>query len=125
LTKLLILDDSNVIRQVIRIYLTGLPYQLVMAADAESGLRECRQGNAEAVIADINLPGMSGIDFLKTLRADPDPRLKSLPVVLLTGQKGDALRTEGLLAGANAFVTKPVVGPALREALAEALKGKG
>jgi DNA-binding response OmpR family regulator len=48
-----------------------------------------------------------------------------MPVILLTGEKGESLRTEGLAAGADAFVNKPVVGPKLREAIAEVRKRRG
>jgi CheY-like chemotaxis protein len=123
--KVLILDDSNVVRQVVKIYLAGHDYEVLEAEDAERALQLCRLTNPDIVISDINLPGMSGIEFVTQLRADPSPRLRGLPVVLLTGDKNDSLRADGLRAGANAFVKKPVVGPALREALAEVLKKAG
>jgi len=119
---LLILDDSNVVRQVIRIYLAGVASEFLEAGDAERGLQLCRLMPVDLVIADIKMPGKSGIDFVRAVRADPNARLKALPIVLLTGESSDELRVQGLAAGANAFVKKPVLGPALRDAVAKLLK---
>jgi CheY-like chemotaxis protein len=115
--KILILDDSNVVRQVIKIYLAGLEYELLEADNAERALQTCRSMSLDLVIADIKLPGMSGIEFVTALRAEASARLKALPVVLLTGEKTPELRSAGIQAGAADFVNKPVVGPELREAI--------
>jgi two-component system, chemotaxis family, chemotaxis protein CheY len=122
-SKLLLLEDSPTVREVIKIYLSGGQFEFHEAGDAQRGLQLARLLHVDLVIADIKMPGMSGIEFVRALRADPDERLKRLPVVLLTGEKGGNLRSEGLGAGANAFVEKPVTGPALREAITALLHG--
>jgi phosphoserine phosphatase RsbU/P len=103
------------------VYLAGLEYEVTEADSAEQALKLCRSAAFDALIADVNLPGTNGIGFLKRLRAGPSAKLRDMAVILLTGEKNEDLRAEGLEAGGDAFVTKPVDGPQLRDALATAL----
>jgi two-component system chemotaxis response regulator CheY len=74
-----------------------------------------KTSKVQLVIADINMPGMDGLTFLRRLRADEQPHLRKLPVILLTANKPEEYRARGLAAGANAFLQKPVVSTALVE----------
>lgn len=119
MATILILDDSQTLRLLVRTFLANDLDEFAEATTAEEGLAFCRNKPVDLVIADIGLPGMSGLDFVKTLRVDANPKLTALPVILLTGVR---LRAEGMRAGANAFITKPVDRQKLRETVAEVMK---
>jgi two-component system chemotaxis response regulator CheY len=62
----------------------------------------------DLVIADVKLPGMNGIDFVRKVRAHDLEHVRKVPLVLLTGQTSDAIRSEGMVAGADAVLNKPI-----------------
>lgn len=107
-STLLSIDDSPTVRAVIRIFLKGRPLEVVDAESAERGITVLGLMPINLIIADINMPGMDGIEFVRRLRADSRPNIRSLPVVLLTPERGGDLRQRGVEAGANAFISKPV-----------------
>jgi CheY-like chemotaxis protein len=80
--------------------------ELVTAATAELGVDIARTQRPEVVIMDINLPGMSGIEALRALRADPVT--KGIPVVALTAAASPHDRQRGIQAGFHSYITKPV-----------------
>ena len=114
---ILIIDDSPTIRNIIKVYLMGSQFEFMEAEGGEKGLELVRKGSVELVIADINMPGMDGLTFVRQLRADARPELRGIPVILLTGEKAEALRIQGLKAGANEFIRKPVSSAGLIEAV--------
>jgi CheY-like chemotaxis protein len=118
MATILVLDDSPTIRAALRVHLSVDKHVLHEAANADDGLQTCRTQPIQVVIADIGMPGKSGIEFVKELRADPNPALQALPVILLSAVM---LRAEGMRAGANAFLSKPVDGAKLRETLSTVL----
>jgi CheY-like chemotaxis protein len=74
----------------------------------------------DAVLADIGMPGEDGYVFISGLRASPDGRLRTLPVVAVTAYASRSDRARALAAGFDAHVPKPVSIAALAQALAEA-----
>lgn len=104
----LLVDDSAAIRDVVKIYLMGMPFEFLEADSAERGISVLGVMPVDLVIADVKLPGMNGIDFVKRVRAHELPRVRKVPLVLLTGQTSDAIRTEGMVAGADAVLNKPI-----------------
>ena len=114
-STVLLIDDSSTIREIVKIYLMGRSLEFVDAENAERGVTLLGLMPIKLIIADIKLPGMNGVEFVRKLRGDPRPHIKSLPVILLTGQKAAELKSEGLQAGANAFLEKPITSGALIE----------
>lgn len=109
LTKtVLLIDDSASIRDIVKIYLMGLPFEYLEAESAERGISMLGVVPVDLVIADVKLPGMNGIEFVKRVRAHDLPHVRKVPLVLLTGQTSDAVRTEGMVAGADAVLNKPI-----------------
>ena len=103
--RILIAEDERNIAESLRFLLTRAGHDVCLAADGEEALAMLRRDPPDALVLDLMLPGCSGFDILKELRADPDTR--TLPVLMLTakGQANDRLTAEGL--GVDAFVTKP------------------
>jgi two-component system chemotaxis response regulator CheY len=124
-STLLLIDDSPTIREIIKIYLMGRSLEFVDAENAERGLTLVGLMPIKLIIADIKLPGMDGVEFVRKLRADARPHIRSLPVILLTGQKAADLRQQGLEAGANAFIEKPISSTALNELIGKLLPPPG
>lgn len=107
-TTVLLVDDSPTVRNIVKIYLMNLKVSTVEADDATRALQILRLVPVSLVIADINMPGMDGITFVKEVRASAMPQVRSVPILLLTAEKNADLRQKGTEAGANAFIQKPV-----------------
>ena len=99
---ILIVDDDRDLIDLMRQYLEGEGLVVESAIDYASGLKAALSGNHELVILDVNLPGGSGFELLKELRAE-----SNLPVVLLTARGDSVDRIVGLHIGADDYVPKP------------------
>jgi two-component system, chemotaxis family, chemotaxis protein CheY len=106
--NVLLVDDSPSVRAILQVYLMGLQPSFLEAEDGERALRVLRLSPVDLVIADIQMTPMDGITFVRKLRQDERPRVRDVPVVMLTGDHSEAVREQGLGAGANAFVLKPI-----------------
>ena len=102
INHILIVDDDRDLVDLLRQYLEGEGFVVKAAIDYASGLRAALSGNHELVILDVNLPGGSGFELLKKLRAE-----SNLPVVLLTARGDSVDRIVGLHIGADDYVPKP------------------
>jgi CheY-like chemotaxis protein len=104
----LIVDDSDTIRHILKLYLAKLKLELLEADRAEAGLRMLGTRPVDLVIADFNMPGMNGLEFVRQVRANGRPEVGRVPILLLTGGKAPELERRALEAGASEFVRKPV-----------------
>lgn len=120
-TKILIADDMPTIRDLVKSQLKALGFKnVVEAADGEQALNLLIQHNTpgnqiELVISDWNMPKMSGLEFLKQVRASQD--WAQLPFVLLTSESERDQVTEAILAGVSQYVVKPFAAKAFEEKL--------
>ncbi len=103
--RILVIEDSAVIRRLIEVCLRAADLQIMMREDGPSGLEAVRTESPDLLILDIGLPGMDGWQVLNHLRNDP--ATKSLPVVVLTAHAEEESRRRADEGGADAFVTKP------------------
>lgn len=104
----LLVEDSNTIRHIIKIYLLKLNLDFIEADRAEQGLRLLETHPVNLVIADVHMPGRDGLEFLRRVRAHPRETLRQVPIVMLTGSKSADLEEKALQAGASEFVRKPI-----------------
>lgn len=102
-STVLIVDDERSIRVSLRTILSGLGFEIVEAARGEEALSLVRTARFDAVLLDINMPGMGGIDACRVMRRS-SPRL---PIVMLTVQGSEDRKVEALDAGADDYITKP------------------
>jgi DNA-binding response OmpR family regulator len=102
-SRVLVVDDDATVRDVIGRYLGDAGYRVDLAADGPTGLRAARERNPDAVILDLMLPGLSGLDVCRALRAEDE----RLPIVMLTALGEEDDRVLGLELGADDYVTKP------------------
>ncbi|HEX8436422.1 response regulator [Archangium sp.] len=105
----LLVEDSNTIRHILKVYLMKLDLNFLDADRAEQGLRLLETHPVDLVIADFNMPGgMDGLEFVRRARASERERVRQVPVVLLTGGKAPDLEAKALKAGVSEFVRKPI-----------------
>ncbi len=100
---MLVVDDDATVRDVVGRYLGEAGYQVELAEDGPTGLRAIRARRPDAVVLDLMLPGMSGLEVCQILQRGANP----IPVVLLTALGEEHDRVLGLELGADDYVTKP------------------
>jgi two-component system cell cycle response regulator len=105
LITVLVVDDSLVVRAVVRSRLEEEGYRVVEAVDGVAALDECRQAVPDVVLLDVEMPGIDGREVLRRLKADPG--LADIPVVFLTARIGMADVVDGLRSGAHDYLRKP------------------
>lgn len=115
--KILIVDDSASIRQVVAIALRGAGYEVIDACDGKDALTKLNGDKINLIISDVNMPNMDGITFLKEVKKNP--RYKFTPVIMLTTEAGQEKMAEGRAAGAKAWVVKPFQPPQMLDAVAK------
>jgi two-component system, cell cycle response regulator len=103
--RILVADDSLVVRAVVCDQLEAEGYEVVQALDGELALKECAIAKPDAILLDIEMPGLDGREVLARLKADPE--LSDIPVVFLTGRTSTDDMVAGLRAGAHDYLKKP------------------
>jgi two-component system chemotaxis response regulator CheY len=112
--KILIVDDFSTMRHIIRNILQQLGYCNVTEAEDGATAMDVLQTQAiDFVISDWNMPGMSGLELLKAIRADD--KLRHLPVLLVTAEALKENVVEAVKAGVNGYIVKPFMAETLRE----------
>jgi CheY-like chemotaxis protein len=120
----LIVDDSRTMRTALRMHLLPDAYSFVEAETAERGLTLARLLQPAAAVVDLHLPGMDGIDFVAALRKESSDQLRTLGVVLVTGDELEEHRERARAAGTEALLRKPLVPTVLREAVGQFVRGR-
>jgi CheY-like chemotaxis protein len=103
--KVLIVDDEEVIRKLLRIHLAKLGYEVEEAADGDQALEQLGKDNFDLLICDILMPKKDGWEVIKEVKSNP--RTKNLPVIVLTAKNEDSDMFKGYDLGANYYMTKP------------------
>src|SRR3712207_358663 len=100
----LVADDHSEMRHYFE-RLLAPHWKVDAASDGAEALERARRHPPDLVLADVMMPGLDGFALLRELR--DDPRLRSVPVVLVTARAGEEAAIEGLLAGADDYIVKP------------------
>ena len=103
--KILVIDDSASLRQVVSIALSGAGYEVICAEDGQEALAKLDGRKFHLAICDVNMPVMDGITFVKEAKKLPDYRF--MPIIMLTTESRESRKQEGQAAGAKAWVVKP------------------
>jgi len=103
--RILVVEDEPAIQELIALNLEQAGQQAVMAASAEEGLRRIEEELPDLVLLDWMLPGQSGIELARRLRADA--RTRALPIIMLTARGDEEDKLRGLETGADDYITKP------------------
>lgn len=123
--RVLIVDDFSTMRRIIKNLLSDLGFNnSVEAEDGHSALAVLRQDDAvELVVTDWNMPGMSGIELLRAIRADP--QFRTLPVLMVTAEAKREQIIEAAQAGVNGYIIKPFTAQTLEEKLGKVFERLG
>jgi two-component system chemotaxis response regulator CheY len=112
--KILIVDDFSTMRRIIKNLLRDLGFSNTHEADdGQTALPMLKNGDFQFLVTDWNMPGMTGIDLLKAVRADE--KLSTLPVLMVTAEAKRDQIIEAAQAGVNGYVVKPFTAQALKE----------
>ncbi len=112
--KILIVDDFSTMRRIIKNLLRDLGFTNTHEADdGTTALPMLKSGDFDFLVTDWNMPGMTGIDLLKEIRADAS--LASLPTLMVTAEAKRDQIVEAAQAGVNGYVVKPFTAQVLKE----------
>ncbi len=120
-TKILVADDMPTIRELVKSQLRAMGYRnLVEAGDGEQALavvNKALEAGApiELIISDWNMPNLTGLEFLKQIRASA--KFAKMPFILLTSETERDQVTEAILAGVNQYIVKPFAAKAFEDKL--------
>ena len=102
---ILLADDEQNLRLLVRTTLEDPDWRILEAADGPSALEIARKEHPDLIVLDWMMPGMSGIDVAAELRRHPETR--DVPIIMLTAKGRQADREQGLSLGISAYLVKP------------------
>jgi DNA-binding response OmpR family regulator len=120
-SRILVVDDEPDLVELVRHHLAREHYDVVTAADGETGLAEARRRLPDLVVLDLMLPGIDGLEVCRRLRSDP--RTTHIPILMLTAKGEESDAVIGLSQGADDYVRKPFGMKELVARIAARLRG--
>jgi two-component system, chemotaxis family, chemotaxis protein CheY len=112
--KILVVDDFSTMRRIVKNLLRDLGFTNTLEADdGKTALPKLKAGGIDFLITDWNMPGMTGLDLLKAVRADPE--LAKLPVLMVTAEAKREQIIMAAQAGVNGYIIKPFTAATLKE----------
>lgn len=105
MTTILTIDDSASIRQMVSMTLSAAGHTVVEAINGQDGYDKAIAQPVDAVITDLNMPVLNGIEFVRKYRQHPSS--KGVPIILLTTESDDELKRQAKEAGATGWIVKP------------------
>lgn len=103
--KIIAVDDSATVRQMLSFTLQDAGYEVVQAVDGNDALEKFSTESFEMLITDLNMPGIDGIDLIRQVRQKPGNRF--MPIIMLTTESQESKKLEGKSAGASGWIVKP------------------
>ena len=121
--KILIVDDITSMRKIVTDSLFQIGYtNLIEAKDGETALKTLKLNNIDLILCDWNMPKMSGIELLKTLRKDE--KLKDTPFIMITAEGRKENILEAIKEGVNNYIVKPFNTEALKTKIETVFQSK-
>ncbi len=114
--KCLVIDDVEVSRYTVKVFLEEAGIEMLEAADGKEALDVLESQNVDFILLDWHLKKKSGLDLLEVIRKEKG---EHLPVVVFSGVEGEGKREEAIKAGANGFILKPTTKEALNRVMEE------
>ncbi len=104
--KIMVVDDCQTTRKLLGFYLKSKGFNVVFAENGLDALEKLAGEDINIILSDLNMPYMDGIEFLKTLRSDPN--MLDMPVFMITTEDDPEERERAIRSGANGYMVKPV-----------------
>lgn len=103
--KILTVDDSNTMRQMVIAMLAATQFKVMEAKDGQEALEVASTTQFDLIISDINMPNLDGIELVKALRKLP--AYKFIPILMLTTENAEPMKEQSKAAGATGWINKP------------------
>ena len=103
--RVMTVDDSATVRQVLQVTLADAGYDVVEAVDGADALTKLSEEAVDMLVTDLNMPNVDGIDLIQQVRQKPGNRF--MPIIMLTSVSQPEKRNAGKAAGASGWITKP------------------
>lgn len=103
--RVMTVDDSPTVRQVLQMSLGGAGYNVVEAGDGEEALKKLEIEKVDLIVTDLDMPRMDGISLIQNVRKQPGNRF--MPIIMLTTESLPERRQAGKAAGASGWINKP------------------
>lgn len=108
--KVLIIDDSKSLRSFTRLALEQAGYEVNEAEDGENALNILKENKFDAIVSDLNMPKVNGIEMIQKIKSDPAyESAKFTPIIMLTTEAEESKKQQGQMAGAKAWIVKPFI----------------
>jgi len=114
--RILAVDDSPTILEMIKSILESGGYEVITAADGDEALKAARAENPDLILLDVMLPKLDGYRVCRLLKFDA--KYKGIPIIMLTAKTEEQSMATGIRTGANQYLTKPVEPQTLLDAVA-------
>ena len=105
MARILVADDDVDIRELVEFKLSTMGHEIVAVGDGAAAIDACMAQKPDLAVLDVMMPGVSGLDAIRAIRADP--ALADLPVILLTARAQESDVETGFDSGADDYITKP------------------
>jgi DNA-binding response OmpR family regulator len=105
MAQILVVDDSRLIRFMVRSHLEVAGYQVIEAEDGLDALEKARKFKPDAILLDVIMPGLQGFEVLTMLKESPE--LAKIPVIMMTAETAEEKQIQGWKEGAIEYITKP------------------
>lgn len=103
--KIMTVDDSETIRQMLSFTLKKAGYEVIEAVNGVDALAKLKKEKVEMLITDLNMPEMDGIELIREVRKNPGNRF--VPIIMLTTESQEQKKKAGKTAGASGWIVKP------------------
>jgi two-component system cell cycle response regulator DivK len=103
--KILLVEDNEFNRKIVRDLLARQPYDLLEAHDGEAGVAAARRDKPDVIVMDVQLPKLSGLDATRAIRAAPETA--QIPIIVVTSFALSGDDKKAMDAGASAYLAKP------------------
>lgn len=103
--RIMTVDDSSTIRQMVALTLRDAGYEVIEAVDGRDALERLAKESVDMLITDLNMPNLDGVGLIREVRKNPAHRF--IPIIMLTTESHDSKKQEGKAAGASGWIVKP------------------
>lgn len=105
--KILLIDDNQDIRDLMRMMLESADFQVFEGEDGARGLTKAREIKPDLILLDVMMPGISGYQVLEQIRQEKDSHLRDVPVLMITAKSQSEDIDRALSLGATGYIVKP------------------
>lgn len=103
--RIMTVDDSATIRQMVALTLRDAGYEVIEAVDGRDALERLARESVDMLITDLNMPNLDGVGLIRVVRQHQANRF--IPIIMLTTESHDSKKQEGKAAGASGWIVKP------------------